>query len=319
MTTDETRNRIRELFPGDANKYLRNKLYATPNLLSSGPSDDEIQMAAVDAIIPATPMAPLPVEPIPAQGEVLDPEEAARRIHDAAQAMLVDAKVVIVKTAEDFIEADKGFAAIKRLIKENEEKRVSITAPLNDSLRRINEEFRKTKDVLTSELDRYERPMKAFKLAELDAQRQATADREKAIEAARVEAQAKVDEARVHLEEVHAAPIEEDPFLAALHSEDVEEARAEVRQALVEVATAPSRVIIEAPTPVKASGSKSTYKWGWEFVDENAVDRTLCEPSTRKINAYVKNLRLQVNADLTKVTQPSGIRIFEDVSLGAKG
>jgi hypothetical protein len=317
-TPKEVRERIKELFPGDENGPLRHSLYSTPNLLSSSPTDDQIQMAAVDAITPVPGSAPsLPQENNGTkQGEILDADQA----YHGALALVTPPAPMVVKTPEDYELASRFFGGIKKALAELEAERVRQKAPLLQAERDLDAKYKIPSDMLNTALSFVEPPMKAFKMAELETQRQAAMVRDKAIQDARAAAHAEVDAARDRLAAAHRVAEEEvDPFLAALAQEDIVAAQVETRQALVAVATAPSRVSLpSAIAPVVATGSKTTYRWDWEFFDESLVERSLCDPSTRKINAHVKNLKLQSGSDLSKIAQPLGIRIFENVSLGAK-
>jgi len=83
---------------------------------------------------------------------------------------------------------------------------------------------------------------------------------------------------------------------------------------------APQRMVtpIDAPVPVVADGVKTTTSWAYEITNPALVDRSLCSPDTVKINAYIKNLRAQLDKDITKLGTTPGLRIYEQTKLGGR-
>ena len=304
----DARNRIREMFPGDNNKKLRHHLYSKPDFLASNPSDQQITEEAewFDSQESGSSQEEEPPAP------PLDPESAAKAVHQAMTTFAASAAPVVVRTGQDYEEAAKGFAAIKQMLKDLEAKRKTFTAPLNEALDRINAEFKASKAILDAELLRYESPMTEFKRQEREQLRQAEQDRQIAIQRAQEEAQKRLDESKARLEALSA---EEDSFLAAL---DRDEIREDVHTALVDIAMAPQRIQTDAPAPAMANGTRTVFAWKAEIVNEDELDRSLLEPSTKRINALVKLLKAQCNNDITKLKPQPGLRIYEDCKVGGR-
>ena len=315
------RERIRALYPGEKFKTLRNRLYATPGFLDMNPTDQMIMDEA--GVSPEEskdePPAAKKAKPV-LEGTVLDEGQ----VYKEALALPVKALPVIVNTPEDYQEADKGFSAIKKMLKDLETERTSITKPLLDSKKRIDDKYKASADILNTELKRYEVPMLAFKTREREELRSQEQERTRLIQEAQREAQKVADEAKAALEAAHKAEDaaeETDPFLAALLAEDVAELQVQTKEALVAVALAPSRVELpEMVTPVVASGSRVTNAWMFEIVDEDLVARAYCSPDTKKIHALVKMLKEAHNGDITKLNMEAypGMIIKEEIRLGSR-
>lgn len=337
-----TKSRIGELFPGDENKKVRHALYSDKGLNEMlCPTDDDIINVAVKSLSPdgTIPNVPTPAKPEASpvkEGEVLDASSEAKKIHKDALTLVAESKPLVVNTAEDYLRAEKDFAVIKKMIDDNEAKRKVLKAPILEAGRLIDAEFKAAQVVLEAELERRSTPMKAFKLREREELREQEDAKQKAIAEATAEAQRKADEAKANLEatrkaeETIAASVssEQDPFLAALMQDDLENASAKVaeavvetREALVSVAMAPQRVeVATTKTAVVGSASRVSYPWLIKVVDEDKVDRSLCSPDTKKITALSKSLKEKFDGDIRKLIPEDypGLEITEDVRIGSR-
>lgn len=324
MKYDEAKERIRALFPGDEFKGLRHSLFSLPDFLASGPTDDQIQEQA--AIITGTPKP----EPVPEvaqenptlEGEILGPEAAAEAAELKAKGLATQAAPVVVKTAQDYEQASLGFAQIKKMISDNEKDRVKLTAPILAAKRNIDDRFKAAEKILQVELQRYEVPMLAFKTREREALREQEAEARRIREATEAEAQRIKDEASQALQQatkaVIAAP---NPFLAAIYEDDLEEAKEGLREAIHESAALVKSVALPANyvAPVTAVGSKTSYPWTVEVVDEGRVDRAYCSPDQVKLNALGKMLKAQLG-DIRNVNPENypGLKITEQIKIGGR-
>ena len=307
----EARERIRALYPGDKFKSLRNKLYSTPGFLEDNPTDEMIREAAGVNSDEETSEDP------PKEGQII--EEG--KVYKVVTSLKADYPSII-KTQEDYAQADKVFSSIKKMLTELEAERVSMTKPLLDTKKKIDEKYKASADILNAKLDPVEAAMRAFKALELAEIRKQEEERQSIIKETQEKAQREADEARAKLEAAHKAEeAEEDPFLAELLAEDIAKAQAETRTALVSLATVQTRVVLpDAVVPTVAAGSKTTVAWTYIITNENLVPRAYCSPDNKKINALVKMLKEASGGDITKLNQDAypGLQIFEDIRIGSR-
>ena len=325
------RDRIRNLLPGDEFKAQRHALYSKPDFLILNPTDEQI-LAEIEFILPAEKVAEVRTkapEIIPAD---IDPAGLRARADSTVTGLnLASAgKPVIVATAADYQEADKGYAAAKAIKKSLESERKRLKAPVLDLGRYIDGRFNEAEALVDAELARYEAPMLVYKAKERETLRaqeverqrleaQAEAERVRLADEARQEAERALEVAKANLE-----AIEEDPFLAALDL-DIPAAREEVKDAMREVILAPRRIeaqpviLPDYVAPVTAAGSRTSYPWRVEVVDEATVAREYCSPDNSKLLALGKYLKATVG-DINKVEHGkfTGLRITEQIKLGGR-
>jgi len=216
--------------------------------------------------------------------EVMAPEQEAKIALEVAMQVVTRAKAVVVKSDDDYRQADSACASIKGEIKKVEARRDELVRPLNTVVKKINAGFKDVTSALESALDAYRRPMTAYQ-AELARQR-AEAEAAARKERERLEAEAKAKaaaemeaarKAREEAEAARAAATSDDPFAAVLAEEAAQEAEARAneqaeaaRQAIRDMATI--EVVAENVAPkVTGSASKTFTVYEFEVEDESKI------------------------------------------------
>ena len=316
MTEAQVRERVRELCPGDENKSLRNRLYKREGFLKSSPTDDQIMLAATEEMDQDSgepPAVKIPVK----EGVVLDEGQAFQE----AMALDLPPKPMVVNTPEDYEIASRIFSQIKKVVAALEKERKELKEPILESGRRLDAKYNAMKAQAETGLPLVELPMIAFKTRERDELRKQEEERQRILRAEQAKALQEVSKAKARLEAAHQAEESEDPFLAALAAEDVAEAQADTRNALVALATVPQRVVVpDAVAPIVASGSRTSYPWVFEITDENKVDRSLCSPDPVKIRARIKMLKEELDGDIMRIGDGMfpGLKIMEEIKLSGR-
>ena len=318
MEPNGIREVVREMYPGEENKALRNQIYKEPGFLASDPGDAEIHALAAKILGQKTP-APEVAAPEPPFGLTASIDDPYPEVRALVATLPLQ---VVVVTAADYAEADKWFAAIKKMLKAVEERRIEAKQPYLEKCQDIDAQAREAKDFLNLALKPVEEAMVGFKAREREVLREQEAEKLRLQREAEAEAQRLRDEAAAKLREAtETALAEEDPFLAALAADDVEAARGEVltaaREAVALLAAPPLPTGYVAP--VTAAGSRTSYPWVVEVVNESQVDRAYCSPDSRKLNALAKLLKEQLG-DIRNVNPSNypGLVIKEDVRIGGR-
>lgn len=215
--------------------------------------------------------------------DALTPEQEAAQALQSAMQVVTRAKAVVIKTDNDYRDADSACAAIKGEIKKTDARRDELVRPLNTVVKKINAGFKDVSSALETALDAYRRPMTAYQaeLARQRAEAEAAArkERERLVAEARAKADAEMEAARKAREEADAARSAaqvDDPF-AALLAEDaaVEAERRAAEQ--VEAAKQAIRDIHTIDVPVVAvpkvtgSASKVFAVYDFEIEDESLI------------------------------------------------
>jgi len=218
--------------------------------------------------------------------EIMAPEQEAKVALEVAMQVVTRAKAVMVKTDDDYRQADSACASIKGEIKKVEARRDELVRPLNTVVKKINAGFKDVTSALEQALDAYRRPMTAFQ-AELARQRQeaeaAARKEQQRLEAeARAKADAEIAAAKLAREEADAARAaveDDDPFAALLAQEeaDAAEARANeqaeaARQSIRNMAAIEVAPAIVAPK-VTGSASKTFTVYDFEVEDESLIPK----------------------------------------------
>ena len=317
MDPNRIREVVRELYPGDEHKALRNAIYKEPGFLSSDPGDAEIHALAAKILGQKTP-APEVAAPEPPFGLTASIDDPYTEVRALVATLPLQ---VVVVTAADYAEADKWFSSIKKMLKAVEERRIEAKKPYLEKCQDIDAQAREAKDFLTLALKPVEEAMVGFKAREREALREQEMEKLRLQREAEAEAQRLRDEAAAKLREAtETALAEEDPFLAALAADDVAAARGEVLTAAREaVALLTARPREQAWPPAAAPGSRTSYPWVVEVVNESQVDRAYCSPDSRKLNALAKLLKEQLG-DIRNVNPSNypGLVIKEDVRIGGR-
>jgi len=312
------KDRIQNLFPGDGNKAIRNKIYRCEGILKGDPTDAEIMEAAG--------LQAGPVEPaIGKVGKLLTPEEAAAKVEREALDLAGQQPLVEIKGPEDFERSSRYFSMIQKTRTANEQERKAITAPILETKRRIDEKYKAADAVLASAQAPHEAGMIAYKAKEREAMRQQEAERQAILDAAKAEREAEVAAAMAKLEEARKvqAEAEEDPFLTAL-DEDMPSVSiiptlvAEVKDAMRSVAMVTvTTALPEAQAPVVGSGTRVSYPKVITVINEDLVSRELCSPDSRKLTALARDLK-DVDINSINPFDYPGLRITEEIRIGGR-
>src|SRR5271166_2168168 len=188
-----------------------------------------------------------------------------------------------------FFEGATALREIKDLQKQFEERRLSVTGPMNEALRVINAWFKGPMQKLSFAEQGYKNKMAAFERDE-----QLRIEREKA------EAERKAREEREELERRAAKAAERG---------QVEKAQ-ELLQRTQEVAAEPP-----ALAPVKAAGMSFGEKWEFDLIDPLRLPREFLQPDLMKIGQVVRALKCKSAAE----AQIPGIRVYSRPAVAARG
>lgn len=283
--TAAVRNRIRELYPGDTHKALRNRLYSKPGFLASDPTDEMIREEAGWA------------------GETVEGETVDATKKAGAVETLIPQIPAKITNAEEYAKASEIFGRLSKMLRNNEARRKAMTKPILDAKAKIDDEFKAANAPIEAVVRQLDGIMKDFKSREREQLREQEAERQRIIQAEKAKAQAEVDANKSRLEQIqgHIA-VNVDPFLAALLEDDKQEAIEETKNAIRDVALVATRVEPTAE-PVKAEGSRTTYDWVWEVTDEAKIPREMLSLDPKKMNAYTKKLKDFLGGDITQLRQ----------------
>lgn len=248
------------------------------------------------------------------------PDSAA--MTGSAERALSFIKTFTIASAEDYSLAADELRAIKTRATTLEDKRTSITGPINNALRAINGLFRGPADLLSEA----ERVLKGKMLAwDQEQQRIAAEARRKAEEAAAAERQRLADIAAAQQREAEAqaaaaakAQAEGNAQAAALAQAAAERAQAEASTA----ATTAQLVVaapLAAPPAAKVKGISTSTKVDFEVIDLNALVKHIAQhpelinlivADSVKLRAYVRGLG-------TACVLP-GVRVYESATMSAR-
>lgn len=251
----------------------------------------------------------------------LTPQEVISQATEEARGLATVAKGVVVKTPEEYRAAGAGFAEVKAKRKELETRRLSITGPINQSLKLINEGFRAADAELERAQRFYEEPMLAFQRAEEEARREA--ERKAAEERRRIEQEARekaaeeARQAKEALERAEAlraqASASEDPLAAILAQDEADAAEREGADAISRSeaelrAAAMTTVVADAPARTTSAGSRVLMPWKHEVIDASKVPDQFKVVDEKALGAYARAMK-------DKAAVP-GVRFFQDMKIG---
>lgn len=183
-------------------------------------------------------------------------------------------------------QAEEAGEILKRAnaaVKDIEERRVSITGPMNESLKRVNAEAKESSAPWNAILTRVKAAVSTFRQKQ---QEQARLAQEAADKAARQE--------RERLER------------QAQKAHD----KGDVEKASGLAAQAASTVPVTLPKPAKVEGVTTVEGWGYEITNEQEIPRQYLMPNETMIGSMVRSTK-------GKVPIP-GVRIFRKDSVRVK-
>jgi len=254
--------------------------------------------------------------------------DAIKMLDLEAKTTLTKAKMVIVRTTDDYVKAGADFSKIKNLIKIAEAERVRRTGPINETLRLINADFKRIKDTLEEALKPYEQGMLAYKQEEArqrkEAEEAARKEREQIEAEARAKAQEEMDRLEAARKEQEAAAqriaqaeAASNPIAAFVAKQqaaqaeaDAEAARLATEDALREAALAPRAVMTAAVPKITAAGTSYRTTWKFRIVDLNLVPREYMIPNEQLLGATART---------TKGAQTiPGVEFYAEQSIGGR-
>lgn len=212
----------------------------------------------------------------------------AQRMAQHAQRYVIEADNYVCEDRAQFLTGADQLRTIKGVSKQLEDKRLSVTKPLNDVIKTINDWFRGPKAALDQAERRYKDRMGAFEQIERRklAEQQAEADRKARLEQEELERRAQKAIDRGNTEKAAQLMI----------------AAAEVQPAKAELA------------PVKAAGMSFGEIFDFEVIDAELIPREYLMVDLSKIRQQVK---LDKSVKVSEQRIP-GIRVFSRPQVGAR-
>ncbi len=274
-------------------------------------------------------------ETIRTKGQVVYDADSAIVFTGQAQRALANAADFTVDSDEMLEAAGDDLKAVKGLQKRVEEQRVSITGPLNQAVKAINELFRAPANYLAEAESKLKGSMIAYTQEQ---ERKAEIARRAAEEVARRERDRLAEEqrqqeaaARAAAEAAEAAQIAAEVALAQGDAEGAAKAQEEARQQAEasEQATAEAHAAmvtaavvsmpVAAQAPAKVSGISTSKTMDYEVEDLHAlVVHVAAHPELISLlMADSVKLRAQVRATGMNTKLP-GVRVFEKRSMSAR-
>lgn len=234
--------------------------------------------------------------------EMLPPEVSveAEMAAETALAISQQATALVITSEPEYLAAAETVKELKARAKAIEEKRIELTAPLNQSLRRINELFKTPHATILAAVDRIGRAMIGYQ----DAQRRAKQEAERlAQEAARKEQQ-----------RIEALAMER----AARAEAKGDTAKAEAILDAIPFVVPPQ--VVAVPEVPKIAGLAPRSYWKAEVVDFAALV-TACASGDVPLEAVLPNEKLlgQTARALKGALRWPGVRVYEDRGLAGTG
>lgn len=253
------------------------------------------------------------------------PEAQAEAVTKEAQVLLAKPFLTFIKSHPDYERNAAHIVDLKAKWKELEEKRTSITGPINASLKAINDLFRGPAEMIKNAIDACELPMKGYIRdqdriqREAEAARLVTAAKELHLqEESRQAAEAEVQNAREKESEATcAAQAETNPFLTATRLAQAAAASiaassaSEVAKNTIREQRRAESALLTIPIPqVRAAGTKINRPYKWQYTDKRLIPMEYMLPNEQLIGATVRTLKGNTNIP--------GIRVFQDISIGGR-
>jgi predicted phage tail protein len=238
-----------------------------------------------------------------------------RELFDQADTRLMEARGSWgITKADDYDAAGKSLSVIKGLQKQLEEKRTSITKPLNEALKRVNDFFRQPREALEQAEEIQKKHMLGWReqLAKIARAEQARLDelarKEREAMAARA---AEVErKAKEKADAMRAAATNAQEKLAAEKAAAKREDDARIKaEALREQAAQVKAPTVATPV-VKSAGQSVRESWSFEVFDVTLLPREYVVADLVKIRAVV---------NATKGTVPiPGVRITKGETMSSR-
>lgn len=256
------------------------------------------------------------------QDTVIYDASSALVLTTSAQNALANATDYVIDSPTMYELASDDLRSIKTLQKEVEAKRTSVTGPLNQAVKAVNDLFRAPKDYLDKAESTLKRAMVTWSQEQ---ERQAAEARRQAEAAARVErerlarmeAEAQATARRAEAE-AQAAAQAGDTEAAAQAMQEAQEAQ---QQAAVAVMTANVMTVTpQVEAPEKVSGISTRVSYTAEVTDLLALIKAVAEgiAPIQCLQADTKFLGAQARAFKTKGPLFPGVVVNEDRSIAAR-
>ena len=251
----------------------------------------------------------------------VEAEQAGKDAESASSAVLKQTSALIVTTEAEYQLANEGFVAAKRLKKSVKAQLDDLVGPLKDTIKKLEQPFRKAMEELDVAIARYESPMAAFQRRQLEERQVAErAAREEAERQRRaLEEQAKAEERRLldarqrEREALERAQASEDPIDALLAESDAQQASQEAQEALAGATDAyRSSAVIKpeemAVPRVTAAGSRVNTYWKARVVDVAKVPDEFWIIDEAKLARHARE-----HKDAASIP---GVEFYADVKIG---
>ncbi len=214
------------------------------------------------------------------------PQEAVRTANEV-EVYLAALRKEPIKNHDEYVSAANLLKQVKAKFEEVEQKRLSITRPMDLSKQRIMDFFRG--------------PVNKLKEAE-QAIKQSMLNWQQSVAKLAAEAQAKIDEA-ARLEAEKAKAKLEAEAVKLVQGGKIEEATQLVAQAN-DIEPEPVQLAVVQP---KVADIRTFETWGYEIVDANLVPREYLCIDEKKLGAFARNTKGLVKVAGVRFTSKKGI------------
>ena len=231
----------------------------------------------------------------------------------------------LITTQEQYEVAGAHLVSLKGRIKDLEIERKSITGPINEGLKRINNLFKGATDRLEEASQAVQVPMKGYVLEQDRLRRQEEERARKEKERLEAEARERAEAEQRRLEEIREAQeraaaeaknvAEDDPLAAILAEQDAadlarQEAEAveSTRDALREAAMVQQAPVVTYTPKPSAAGTSIRRPWKYRITNADLIRRELMLPNETVIGGLVRTLKEKFN-------EP-GIEAYQDMTIG---
>lgn len=251
-------------------------------------------------------------------------EEAAQAAESAAEQALTIAQGFVVRTDAEYSTAGMHLKSIKDKARELDAQEKAITKPINESLKRVRDLFRRPKEYLASAESAIKRSMISYQ-NEVEAKRRE--EQRKAEEAARkererlerqriaAEQKAREKEAELRRRAAEADAAEREKIEAKIQA-DAEKAAAKQEALVMQAATVTAPVIHREPPRVAAISTREI--WKAEVTDLMALVQAVAagKAPIALLDANTAEIGKRARALKSEFTAP-GIRVWSEKVMAA--